>query len=204
MSNLAINIGRSFGSGGHAIGKHIAATLDIPFYDQELIKLAAKKSGLCPECFEKIDERPSRFFDNIFYAANSSGVYGMSGPLSGEKLFSFYADVIKKLSAESSAVFVGRCADYILRDTAQCINIFCYAPLPFRINIVAQRMNISESEAEKLIIKTDKARASYYEQYSDKRWGMAGSYHLLVDTSLFGIEGTAEKLCALFELDSKK
>ncbi|MDR2084814.1 MAG: cytidylate kinase-like family protein [Bacteroidales bacterium] len=196
MKNFAINIGRSVGSGGHEIGKLLASKLKWNFYDNELIKMAAIKSGFSEELFEAYDEKRSIITSPLFdYFPGTSGSININSTptvISEEYLFKIHSDVMKKLSEDSNAIFIGRCADYILRDTAECINIFCFAPKEFRIKNLSGKLNIEESKVEKLISKGDKSRSAYYAKFTDKKWGAAESYHLLIDTSLLGIQETAE------------
>ena len=197
MQHVIVNIGRSLGSGGYMIAKNIAGHYGFGFYDKELILIAAKDSGISPECFEKVDERQKKgFMGYIFSSFSDVGTHPISinNPLSEESLFCYQSKIIIKLAAEKSCVFVGRCADYILRDIDCCINIFCYAPLEFRIKNVAERMSISLDEAAKKIKHVDSTRSSYYNYFTNKVWGVAESYHLLVDTSLLGIDKTGEFL----------
>jgi len=110
--------------------------------------------------------------------------------LSNDALFKIQSDVIRELAEETSCLFVGRCADYILRENPRCVNIFISASKEDRINRVCQKMNISPEKAEDLIDKTDRERASYYNYYSYKVWGAASTYHLCIDSSALGIDET--------------
>jgi len=191
-SNYTITIGRQFGSCGKSIGQRLAEELGIAFYDKELITLASRESGLCPEFFEKADERNSRNLLHTFAMGFPFGSFQYSDVLSNDRLFQIQSDVIRKLAEEHSCVLVGRCADYILRDKTNCFNVFIHAPLANRIRTVQERDGISEQAARELVLKMDKTRPSYYNYYTDKTWGMASSYHLSVDSSLLGIEGTVD------------
>ena len=198
MRHTIINIGRSLGSGGYVIAKNIAEHYSFDFYDKELLNLAAQESGLSKECFENVDEQQRHGFGS--FLMSSFSIFGvrnthLENPLSQESLFVIQSKTIKRLASERSCVFVGRCADYILRDMPECINIFCYAPLDFRIKTVSQRQSITEDEARKLISKVDASRAEYYNYFTNKTWKGAESYHLLIDTSVFGLERSAEYLC---------
>ncbi len=189
---FTINIGRQLGSGGRQIGEQLANLFGISFYDKELIMLASKKSGLGKEFFELADER-SRF--SLF-----GGMYGFPGSfgeeiicgnyLSNEALFKIQSDVIRELAEQKSAVFVGRCADYILKDSPRCLNVFVCADLDIRIKRIAEINNISEKEAKEIILKTDKRRSGYYNYYTEKKWGRADSYHLCINSSVLGVDKT--------------
>ncbi|NDV57754.1 AAA family ATPase [Bacteroides sp. 519] len=193
-NNFVINIGRQLGSGGKEIGEKLANRLGISFYDKELINLASKESGLCEEFFEKADEKPSQtiiggFFGNRF-SLFTDNTMPYANYLSNDTLFKIQSDVIRKLAAEKSCLFVGRCADYILRDNPRTVNIFVSSSLEDRIRRVSANNQISKSEAEDLINRTDKKRSEYYNYYSYKTWGMAATYHLCIDSSILGIDET--------------
>jgi hypothetical protein len=194
----AINIGRQLGSGGHEIGEIIARRLGIDFYDKELINIASEKSGLCKECFEKADEKnASGIFgslSNLHLAFISESVVPNSSLLSRNALFKIQSEVIQTLASTRSCVFMGRCADYILRDDPHCVNIFISADLDSRIARIASKQNISEEAALNVIEKCDKERADYYDFFTTGTWGAAATYHLCINSSVFGIEGTVEYL----------
>ena len=191
-NKIIITIGRQFGSGGRATGKLLAEKLGINYYDKELIELAAKESGLCPEVFEKADEKVSKGLVYAFSAGFSNmGIFTPSNDiLSNEKLFQLQSDTIRNLAENESAVIVGRCADYILRNNLDCVSVFIHANKDFRIKHIIQRQHIKEEEAIVLMNKADKSRAAYYNYYTDKVWGHGSSYNLTVDSSILGIEGT--------------
>jgi shikimate kinase len=197
MNNkYTINIGRQLGSGGREIGTKLARQLDIAFYDKELINIASQESGLCKEFFEKADEKVSQsIFGGLFGARfpfiNDGSLSG-NNFLSNDALFKIQSDVIRELAEQKSCLFVGRCADYILRENPRCVNIFISAPMEERIKRLCQNMAIKAEKAEELIEKTDRERASYYNYYSYKAWGVASTYHLCIDSSSLGIDETVE------------
>nr|WP_320036578.1 cytidylate kinase-like family protein [uncultured Bacteroides sp.] len=195
MNNkYVINIGRQLGSGGREIGAKLATQLHIDFYDKELINIASKESGLCKEFFEKADEKTSQSI--------VGGLLGMRFPfindgsipnnncLSNDALFKIQSDVIRELAEKKSCLFVGRCADYILRDHPRCVNIFISASKEERIRRLCKEKGINSGKAEDLIEKTDRERAAYYNYYSYKVWGAAATYHLCIDSSSLGIDET--------------
>lgn len=197
MDNFyVINLGRQLGSGGKEIGEKLAKRLNISFYDKELLNIDAKESGLCKRFFEKADESASQnVIGGIFsmrfpYISDSNLPYGSC--INNDSLFKIQSDVIKELSEKQSCLFVGRCADYILRDHPRCVNIFISASQESRIKRVMQTNNISEEKAEELIEKADKKRESYYNYYSYNSWGVAKTYHLCIDSSALGIEKTID------------
>lgn len=192
--HFVINIGRQLGSGGREIGEKLAGRMGISFYDKELINLASKESGLCEELFEKADETPSQTIMGGFFGARFSlfteGSMPYANCLSNDSLFKIQSDVIRKLAAEKSCLFVGRCADYILRDYPHCANVFITAPMEDRIKRLCASKHIAADAAEEHISKVDKKRSEYYNYYSYKAWGMAASYHLCVDSSALGVDET--------------
>ena len=206
-NKFIVNIGRQLGSGGREIGEKLAARLGIDFYDKELINLASEESGLCREFFEKADEKASQgIIGGLFgmrFPFISDGAMPAANCLSNDALFKVQSDVIRKLASEKSCLFVGRCADYILRDNPRCVNIFISASREDRIARLCRLHSISESAAEEKMNKADKRRAEYYNYYSYnkrraeyynyysyKTWGAAATYHLCVDSSVLGIDET--------------
>ena len=185
-----ITVGRQFGSRGKEVGQALAQRLGIAFYDKELITLASKESGLCQEFFEKADEKNSGTLLQAFAAGFTFGSFQYNDFLSNDKLFQIQSDVIRKIAEKSSCVIVGRCADYILREKKNRVDIFVHADLEKRVQTVMQRQSISEQEARDLIRKMDKTRPNYYNYYSDKEWGVAASYDLSVNSGLLPLEDT--------------
>ena len=196
---IIINIGRQLGAGGQEIGRMLAGDFNAKYYDRELLNLAAKESGFSEEFFKHNDERKGflRSFLNLPFGNGVSSTNFYQNKFSQESLFKFQSDAIRKAAQESSCVFLGRCADYVLRDFPNVVNIFITASLDFRINIVCQSKGISETEARKLIEFKEKNRADYYSYYTGKQWGMASSYDFCIDASLLGLDAT-EKIIAGF------
>lgn len=191
---IVINIGRQFGSGGRIIGEKLSTLMDIPFFDKELILIASQESGLGKEFFENFDEKSSH---SIF-----GGLFGLRGAfsdemvpnnfLNNETLFKIQSDVIRNLAEKQSCIFVGRCADYVLKDHPHCLNLFVCADIDDRIKRIAEKEHLTENKAKELIEKTDKKRASYYNYYSNKVWGAASSYHLCINSSFLGIDESVD------------
>lgn len=192
--NYVINIGRQLGSGGKEIGEKLAARLGIDFYDKELIKLASEESGLCKEFFEKADEKASQgIIGGLFgmrFPFISEGAVPCTNCLSNDALFKIQSDVIRRLAASRSCLFVGRCADYILRDHPHSVNVFISSTREDRMKRLRDTLHISAEDAEGMMTKADKKRAEYYNYYSYKTWGEAATYHLCIDSSVLGVEGT--------------
>lgn len=184
MSNIVITIGRQYGSGGREIGRRLAESLGIAFYDKELLSIAAKESGMCQELFENNDEKPT----SSFLYSLVMGNYGSTDLPLNHKIFLAQFDAIKKVAKENSCIIVGRCADYALENYTNCTNVFIHADMDTRVKRVTTLYGIEPSKAEDTIIKTDKKRAKYYNFYSSKNWGTASNYHLTFDSGLIGID----------------
>lgn len=186
--NTIITIGRQFGSGGHEIGRLLAQELGIPCYDKELLVLAAQKSGMSPEVFSHVDETATSSF---LYAVSAGSIPGTTYqppqnlPLN-DKLFIAQTDLIRAKAKEGPCVFVGRCADSILKDTAPILNVFVRADMPFRVARIMEAENCTEKAAADMIAKADKKRAKYYNFYTQKRWGSADSYDLVLNNAKLG------------------
>lgn len=194
-SNLIITIGRQYGSAGYEIGKKLASDLGVKLYDKEMLKRAAKETGLCEELFETHDEKPTNSFlyslvMDTYSLGFSSGTYA-DMPIN-HKVFLAQFDTIKKIAEEESCVMVGRCADYALEDYENVINIFIYADLDRRIRRVAREFDISDAKAKDIIVKNDKKRASYYNYYTNKEWGEAKGYDLCINSAKLGVDGAVE------------
>lgn len=192
-----ITIGRQYGSGGYEVGKLLAEKLGVKLYDKEMLKRAAKDSGLCEEIFESHDEKPTNSFlyslvMDTYSLGYSSGSF-TDMPIN-HKVFLAQFDTIKKIADEGACVLVGRCADYALEDYDNVINVFIYADLDKRIRRVAREFDLTDAKAKEVITKTDKKRASYYNYYTNKEWGDAKSYDLCINSAKLGIEGTAQAI----------
>ncbi len=198
MERYAITIGRQFGSGGLMIAKKLSEQLGIPYYDKNLIQIAAQKSGLDKNFLENSDEKtPFAMLGSL--GGWLSGILGYGytteGMVINDSIFKIQSDIIRQLARKESCVFVGRCADYVLRDNPRCINIFVCADANDKIQRIAQSKGMNAEQAESLMKKTDNGRIKYYNFYSAKEWGSAESYHLCVNSSVLGIDATAELIC---------
>ena len=194
MDKFVINIGRQLGSGGRAIGHILAKELGAAYYDKEILALAAKDSGFCEQVFENSDEHKG-FFRSFLsgvlpYVGSSEEFY--SNSISEENLFRLQSEAIRKAAADHSCVFIGRCADYVLRDFPRCVNVFIVADPKDRIERICRLNHVDEKAAQKLISKGDSQRADFYNFYSSGTWGAAATYHLCVNSSVLGVERTAE------------
>ena len=193
---FVINIGRQLGSGGKDIGEIIARRLGVRLYDKELLTLAARQSGLCAEFFEKADEKESRGVISTVVGYLRAPFVGDDGGvtnvLSNDALFKIQSDVIRDVAERESCIFVGRCADYILREHPRRVDVFISASEADRIRRICARTGCTADEARAQMERGDARRAGYYNYYSSKTWGAAATYHLCIDSSVFGDEGTAD------------
>lgn len=192
METVIVTIGRQYGSGGHAIGARLGELLGIPCYDRELIQLSSEKSGIEAGTLALHDERTSSA--SLFKIPEKGNRITDQGTPIVDTLFLAQSQVIRELAQKGSCVKIGRCADYVLQDQAELFSVFVSAPVETRVARIAERNHMSESDAEMAVRKVDKQRRTYYEFYTDKEWGAAESYKLTVDSSQFGIEGTARML----------
>ena len=188
---IIINVGRQIGSGGRIIARMLADDFKCGFYDRELLTLAAKESGFCEKFFEQNDEQKG-FFHSLFHLHSPFVGDGSfyDNEFSQEGLFKFQSDTIRRLAEAGSCVFVGRCADYVLRDFKNVVNVFITANMDDRISEIRKRKKCTEAEAMKLIESGEKGRSTYYNYYTGKKWGDSSSYDLCVNTSLLGLEAT--------------
>ena len=187
---IIINLGRQFGSGGKQVAIELGKKLGIHVYDNDLITKAAESSGFSPDVFKKKDEKRNLFPVSSFFATQTFGA--PKNFLNGENLFQIQSSVIREIAEKESAVIVGRCADYILRDLGCTVDVFITAPQENRIARIMERMGLDRDKAVELMEKTDRKRETYYNYYTFGNWGVASNYDLCVDSSILGIEGTAD------------
>ena len=205
-TNTIITIGRQYGSAGREIGYKVADELGIKLYDKEMLDRAAKESGICQELFETHDEKPTNSFlyslvmDTYSLGYTSGSYTDMS---INHKVFLAQFDAIKKIADEGPCILVGRCADYALEECDNVIRLFIHADLDVRIRRIARIYDLTDAKAKELILKTDKKRASYYNYYSNKRWGAADSYDFCLNSSKLGIQGTADAIKMLVEIKER-
>ena len=178
-----IAIGRQFGSGGHDIGKILAEKLGYDFYDAEIIQMTAGTTGYTPEFIKKNEEIMTNSL--IYDLVNQMYLNAdMQDEAPKDKIFEAECQVVRNLAKKGNCVIVGRCADYVLRNSGNCLKVFFSAPLMSRIRRVAQRQNISEGEAKATVQKNEKLRADNYRYYTRRMWGAAGNFDLSLNTDL--------------------
>ena len=191
MSKRIITISREFGAGGHTLGKKVAEALGIPFYDQEIIDRAVADTGFSPEFVKEAGEYAStthRFLFNLILSHSVSTVPG--GELSNyDKIYIAQARIIQELAEKSPCVIVGRCADYILRERDDCLNIFVHATDEYRKQrILEQYGEIEGKSISERLEEKDKKRILYYRHYTDRDWGDVKNYHLTVNTAVIPVD----------------
>ena len=200
--NTIITIGRQYGSGGREIGQKIAEYYGIPFYDKEILKLAAKDSGICEEMFENFDEKPTTsFLYSLVMDPYALGYNAASFDMPlNQKVFLAAFDTIKKIAEEGPCVIVGRCADYALRERENRLNVFIHAPMTYKKQRIHDYYEIPMPKVKEEAIRMDKQRASYYNYYTSQKWGDLKNYDLCIDSSIFGIDGAVEMIKKAIEL----
>ena len=191
MKKYVIAISREYGSGGRHIGELLAKELDIPFYDRELIQMAAERSGMSAGFIEKSDENiPNTFLHNLKYTAYSSydAISYYDTPVT-DKVFLAQSSVIKDLAAQGSCVIVGRCAGYILRGDPDLVAVFIRGKFEDRVRNAIEHYDLPPENAVERIKKIDKSRINYYKYYTSRQWGNIENYDLVINTSFTGVEG---------------
>ncbi len=207
MSNkFIITIARQFGSGGREIGKALSEKLQIPFYDKELISLAAKESGIDSEVFENVDERAT---NSLLYSL-SMGLYSFGTGYSAmgdlpvnDRLYILQHKIIKRLAEQGPCVIVGRCADYILKDRDDCVRLFIHADMEYRKERAIRLRGVDKARAEQVVNKTDKVRANYYSFYSGQKWGYSQNYDLCIDSTKLSTEQIVDVIISYLDIKGK-
>lgn len=199
---FAVTIARQYCSGGHEIGEKLAKKLGVDFYDKELIALAAKKSGYAESVFEKADEVAT---NSLLYSV-VMGSYPMNSlffqnnnMLTNDTLFAIQSKVIKELLQEKSAVIVGRCGNYILREQPNLIRVYLRADTDFRKKRFMELYgdeNTKEKDIEGILSKADKKRAAYHSYYSGLEWDSVNGYDIVINTAKVGIDGAVDQISA--------
>ncbi len=201
-----ITIARQYGSGGREIGRRLAEKFQVPFYDKELIALAAEKSGMDAGVLLRADEKAT---SSLLYSlvmgdySFAGGVPFVNNKPVNDRLFSLQAEIIREAAEKGPCIIVGRCADDILSGRSNVMSVFIYADKQSRLGTVTGLYGVDKGEASKVLVKQDKQRANYYQFYTGRKWGKTENYDLCVNSSAFGADGSAElisKAVSLFEL----
>ncbi len=191
--NIIITIARQCGSGGREIGELLSKRLGMVYHDKSLINLAAEKSGMNPEILKNADERATpSFLYSIAVGAIGMVPFSHGMPYDtpvNDKLFVLQSEIIEDEAKKYPCVFVGRCADFVLREHKKLVRVFVYASPEKRMERVAEANKVELGEAKSLMTKIDKKRASYYNYYTSQKWGRSENYDLMIDTTKIGVEG---------------
>lgn len=193
-----ITVGRQLGSGGRRIGKLLAERLDYKFYDKDIIAEIAKENGLSATLFDGIDEKPTNSFLYALVMGVQSGkglYYQYNDILNGDNIFRIQSDIIKNIAKDGSCVIVGRCADYILRNSESLVRLFIYADKDARIKTLTERNGVSEKEAASAISKADKRRANFYNFYTNQSWGHVENYDLALNAGTLEPDAAVDVIC---------
>lgn len=197
-----ITIGREFGSGGHEIGNLLATRLDFPLYDNNLIRMVAEKLDIREETARAVDETTLNsflagfIFEPIEESSRLNGTEYVP-PLT-QQVYELQCDIIRKLAERGPCIIVGRCADFVLRDHKNCINVFICADWEDRVERIAKKYDISQRKAADKIKKMDRERRNYYESHTGQEWGSIDSHHMLLNVSRLGMDRTVdilERIC---------
>ncbi len=196
--NTIITIGRQYGSGGRELGQMIANRLGFDFYDEELVTMAAEKNKMHEDILKAVDEKATKSL--LYTLVTGSDLRYMHStqydmPIN-DKLFITQSEIIKNLSEKGSCVIVGRCADYVLRDSNHnCIHLFLYADMEDKIKRISKKYDLSEDKAKDKIKKIEKMRKSYYNYYSSRDWGNTANYDLCLNTAKLGLDKSCDIVC---------
>lgn len=190
MKKRIITISREFGSGGRTIGKQLAEKLGISYYDKELIEQLAEQTGLSKKFIEEQGEyAPAKH--PFSYAFVGRSIDGLSV---SDYLWNEQRKKIQEIAEKEPCVIVGRCADYILREREDVLNVFIHAPKDDRAKRIVEVYGETGTEPKKRLKEKDKKRAINYKYYTEQEWGRSENYHLTLDSSAFGIEGSVNLL----------
>ena len=198
MKKRVITISRQFGSGGHSIAKAAAERMGIAFYDNQLITEVARQSGLSEEFIRENEEYASHSSSFLYQLAMSTaGTYGY--PSVYQKLYEAQTKVIQAIAAGEPCIIVGRCADYILRDRADCLHVYIHADNEHRAKRILEKYGATDKTVSQRIKDKDNRRRNYYRFHTDREWGVAANYHLALDSGVLGEELCVELICRAME-----
>ena len=203
MKKKIVTISRQYGSGGRYIGENLAKAMGVPCYDEKLIDMVAKESGFAQSFVAEKGERMtgSLLFNIASSLSFANNVFSTNnGVTLQDEIYFTQNRIIKELADKGPCVIVGRCADYILREREDCLNVFIFADKESKIERAEKYFNITREEAPAVLKKKDKARANHYKYYTDQEWGMASNYDLCLNSGLIGIEGCVKAIQQVLEL----
>ncbi len=199
-ANTIITISRQYGSQGRKVGQELATRLDIPYYDRDLITLAAKKSGFSEELFDQLDRRATNSF---LYSLTMFGSAGINGLSLTDQLYVTQRNIVRELAAKGSCVIVGRCADYILRKEPEIYNFFIKCQMEKRLEHAKDDPRVPEATKE-MLEKLDKQRAAYYNFYTGQIWGNAANYDMCLDSGVLGVSKTVDMILEYIDIAQQK
>ena len=203
MKKKIVTISRQYGSGGRYIGGNLAKAMGVPCYDEKLIDMVAKESGFAQSFVAEKGERMtgSLLFNIASSLSFANNVFSTNnGVTLQDEIYFTQNRIIKELADKGPCVIVGRCADYILREREDCLNVFIFADNESKIERAEKYFNITREEAPAVLKKKDKARANHYKYYTDQEWGMASNYDLCLNSGLIGIEGCVKAIQQVLDL----
>ena len=193
---MIITVGRQHGSNGHDIARLLAEELNMKCYDKEIVDEAAANSQFSKEIFDSYDEKRVSA-----YVIPTPHYVGMNeGFRLNMQVAAAQFDAMRNLADKGNCIFVGRCADYVLRNRSDVLSVFIMADMPFRVRTIMQRKGLSEDQAKKLIKEVDKDRSSYYKYYTDQKWGDRKNYDIMLNSSVLGYEKTIDIICDLAKM----
>ena len=203
MDNVVITIARQYGSGGKTVGEMLAKEMGIPFYNDNLLKMASEESGISEQLFRQLDEK----LKNSLFNRVSLDIYTgelippeSSDFVSEKNLFNYQAEIIKRLAKTQSCVIIGRAADFILKDYPNVVSVFVHGSKEFNLARAMEYNSMTEEEMKKFIVKTDKYRADYYKHYTGREWTDARNYDLCLNSSKLGVQKCVEEIQAYIKV----
>ncbi|SHO44132.1 cytidylate kinase-like family protein [Anaerocolumna xylanovorans] len=185
---MIITIGREYGSGGHEIGKRLAEQYKIPLYDKEALVKLAKEKGVYDEIISFYEEKP---VNSLLYAIAMNAY--------SENIGKMQFDLIRSITQNKACVLIGRCGNYIFKDTPDTVSVFIHADLRARIQRVRDVYGVNDKNLKAVIEKTDKQRASFHKFYTDQEWQDARNYHLTINSTEIGIDSCVELISEFIE-----
>lgn len=203
MDNVVITIARQYGSGGKTVGEMLAKEMGIPFYNDNLLKMASEESGISEQLFRQLDEK----LKNSLFNRVSLDIYTgelippeSSDFVSEKNLFNYQAEIIKRFAKTQSCVIIGRAADFILKDYPNVVSVFVHGSKEFNLARAMEYNSMTEEEMKKFIVKTDKYRADYYKHYTGREWTDARNYDLCLNSSKLGFQKCVEEIQAYIKV----
>lgn len=203
MDNVVITIARQYGSGGKTVGEMLAKEMGIPFYNDNLLKMASEESGISEQLFRQLDEKlKSSLFNRVSLDIYTGELIPpeSSDFVSEKNLFNYQAEIIKRLAKTQSCVIIGRAADFILKDYPNVVSVFVHGSKEFNLARAMEYNSMTEEEMKKFIAKTDKYRADYYKHYTGREWTDARNYDLCLNSSKLGFQKCVEEIQAYIKV----